>query len=151
MCVAPCRLYSYTYSLPACNGSSIAGFLQGDFSSSAEFFVCVGVFGFLYCTATLILYLGYQSVYRQSTRGPMIVSSHLQQVKPVLTFSICQGSDWENTLVEWQKKFTAFFLLIYIFHLLQKYKPHSELLLPMFRVSDEDFFFLRCMIIIAVL
>lgn len=70
----PFRLYSYsyTYSVPSCNGSVITGFLQGDFSSSAEFFVCVGVFGFLYCTATLILYLGYQSVYRQSARGPMI-------------------------------------------------------------------------------
>lgn len=86
MCVAPCRLNSYNYLLPACNGSTIAGFLQGDFSSSAEFFVCVGVFGFLYCTATLILYLGYQSVYRQSARGPMIVSSHLQQAKSVFTF-----------------------------------------------------------------
>lgn len=113
MCVAPCRLYSYsyTYSLPSCNGSVITGFLQGDFSSSAEFFVCIGVFGFLYCTATLILYLGYQSVYRQSARGPMIVSSHLQQVKPVFTFSICQWSNLENTLVQFQTPdFVVFFV-----------------------------------------
>ncbi|XP_070758416.1 synaptophysin-like protein 2a [Enoplosus armatus] len=69
----PFRLSAYPYKIPSCNGSpSNETFLQGDFSSSAEFFVCVGVFGFLYCTATLILYLGYQSVYRQTTRGPVI-------------------------------------------------------------------------------
>ncbi|TRY94878.1 hypothetical protein DNTS_032979 [Danionella cerebrum] len=50
-------------------------YLQGDFSSSAEFFVSVGVLGFLYCTFTLILYLGYQHVYRDPNRsGPTIVT-----------------------------------------------------------------------------
>ncbi|XP_061688629.1 synaptophysin-like protein 2a isoform X3 [Syngnathoides biaculeatus] len=69
----PFRLSAYPYAMPSCDGShSNRTFLQGDFSSSAEFFVCVGVFGFLYCTATLILYLGYQHVYRQTTRGPFI-------------------------------------------------------------------------------
>lgn len=69
----PFRLPAYPYKIPTCNGTtSNETFLQGDFSSSAEFFVCVGVFGFLYCTATLILYLGYQNVYRQTTRGPIV-------------------------------------------------------------------------------
>lgn len=69
----PFRLPAYPYKIPHCNSSeSDEIYLQGDFSSSAEFFVCVGVFGFLYCTATLILYLGYQNVYRQTTRGPLI-------------------------------------------------------------------------------
>lgn len=68
----------YPYQIPTCNGSAPSdAFLQGNFSSSAEFFVCVGVFGFLYCTATLILYLGYQDTYRQNTRGPNIVSTSL--------------------------------------------------------------------------
>ncbi|XP_061788168.1 synaptophysin-like protein 2a [Nerophis lumbriciformis] len=69
----PFRLSAYPYKMPSCDGSpSNQTYLQGNFSSSAEFFVCVGVFGFLYCTATLILYLGYQNVYRQTTRGPII-------------------------------------------------------------------------------
>ncbi|KAG7493907.1 synaptophysin 1 [Solea senegalensis] len=69
----PFRLSAYSYSIPSCNGSETKDyFLQGDFSSSAEFFVCVGVFGFLYCTATLVLYLGYQQVYRQTSRGPIV-------------------------------------------------------------------------------
>ncbi|XP_049589026.1 synaptophysin-like protein 1 [Syngnathus scovelli] len=69
----PFRLSAYPYEMPSCDGSPAnRTFLQGDFSSSAEFFVCVGVFGFLYCTATLVLYLGYQHVYRQTTRAPFI-------------------------------------------------------------------------------
>lgn len=72
------RLQTSEYHVPLCNSSQFnTTFLQGDYSSSAEFFVCVGVFGFLYCTATLVLYLGYQSVYRQNTRGPIIVSTRL--------------------------------------------------------------------------
>ncbi|XP_051531469.1 synaptophysin-like protein 1 [Myxocyprinus asiaticus] len=68
----PFRLPSKPYEIHNCNGSKNTTFLQGDYSSSAEFFVCVGVFGFLYCTFTLILYLGYQQVYRESNRGPTI-------------------------------------------------------------------------------
>ncbi|XP_051528992.1 synaptophysin-like protein 1 [Myxocyprinus asiaticus] len=68
----PFRLPNQPYYIPDCNGSMNHTFLQGDYSSSAEFFVCVGVFGFLYCTFTLILYLGYQQVYRESNRGPTI-------------------------------------------------------------------------------
>lgn len=77
------RLQNSEYKVPLCNGSGVnTTYLQGDYSSSAEFFVCVGVFGFLYCTATLVLYLGYQSVYRQNTRGPVIVSTQLLQKNP---------------------------------------------------------------------
>ncbi|KAK6319525.1 hypothetical protein J4Q44_G00107360 [Coregonus suidteri] len=69
----PFRLPSYgPFKVPVCNSTSPnETFLQGDYSSSAEFYVCVGVFGFLYCTATLVLYLGYQHVYRGG-RGPTI-------------------------------------------------------------------------------
>lgn len=69
----PFRLPAYPYTIPSCDQAPTPEmYLQGDFSSSAEFFVCVGVFAFLYCTATLILYLGFQNVYRQTNRGPMI-------------------------------------------------------------------------------
>ncbi|KAF4107312.1 synaptophysin-like protein 2a [Onychostoma macrolepis] len=68
----PFRLQSRPYSIHHCNGSTNQTHLQGDFSSSAEFFVCVGVLDFLYCTFTIILYLGYQQVYRESNRGPTI-------------------------------------------------------------------------------
>nr|AAH58043.1 Synaptophysin-like protein [Danio rerio] len=68
----PFRLPSHPYLINHCNGSKNTTYLQGDFSSSAEFFVSIGVLGFLYCTFTLILYLGYQQVYRESNRGPII-------------------------------------------------------------------------------
>ncbi|XP_035244837.1 synaptophysin-like protein 2a [Anguilla anguilla] len=70
----PFRLPSYGYDFPNCSDPDkpMKMFLQNDYSSSAEFFVCIGVFGFLYCTATLVLYLGYQHVYRETSRGPMI-------------------------------------------------------------------------------
>jgi len=69
----PFRLSANPYQLHHCDGTlGNTTYLQGDFSSSAEFFVCVGVFGFLYCTVTLILYLGYQNIYRQTSRGPTI-------------------------------------------------------------------------------
>ncbi|CAL8341087.1 unnamed protein product [Lota lota] len=69
----PFRLAEDPYNMPTCNGSQVdVLYLQGDFRSSAEFFVSVGVFAFLYCTITLILYLGYQNVYRQTSRGPLI-------------------------------------------------------------------------------
>ena len=69
------RLADRSYLMPTCNSTEVeVTYLQGDFRSSAEFFVSVGVFAFLYCTLTLVLYLGYQHVYRQTSRGPLAVS-----------------------------------------------------------------------------
>ncbi|XP_066559198.1 synaptophysin-like protein 2 isoform X2 [Amia ocellicauda] len=69
----PFRLNMVEYKVPTCNnGTLVSQYLIGDYSSSAEFFVSVGVFAFLYCSATLVLYLGFQNVYRQTSRGPIV-------------------------------------------------------------------------------
>ncbi|XP_072003275.1 synaptophysin-like protein 1 [Engystomops pustulosus] len=46
--------------------------LTGDYSSSAEFYVTVAVFAFLYCIGALVLYLGFRHLYQDSIKLPLI-------------------------------------------------------------------------------
>lgn len=50
-------------------------FLIGDYSSSAEFFVTIAVFAFLYSLAAIVAYIFMQDKYRENNKGPMLVSA----------------------------------------------------------------------------
>ncbi|KAM4695914.1 synaptophysin [Rhinophrynus dorsalis] len=68
----PFKLHQEYFEAPNCKGSSSQIFLVGDYSSSAEFFVTVAVFSFLYSLGALITYIFLQNKYRENNKGPMI-------------------------------------------------------------------------------
>lgn len=77
------RLHQVNFEAPTCEGKrreTLA--LIGDFSSSAEFFVTIAVFAFLYSLAATVVYIFFQNKYRENNRGPLIVS----------VYSICSVS-----------------------------------------------------------
>lgn len=69
------RLHQVYYDAPTCRGGAKERyFLVGDYSSSAEFFVTIGVFAFLYSTAALCIYIFFFEKYKENNKGPLIVS-----------------------------------------------------------------------------
>lgn len=70
------------FDAPTCKGGNRErSFLVGDYSSSAEFFVTIAVFSFLYSMAALSAYCFVLEKYRENNKGPQIVS-----VPPRLVF-----------------------------------------------------------------
>uniref|UniRef100_H3B8W0 Synaptophysin like 2 n=1 Tax=Latimeria chalumnae TaxID=7897 RepID=H3B8W0_LATCH len=70
----PFRMNVVSFNMPKCDNSTESEtlYLQGDFSSSPEFFVTIGVFAFLYCMGALVFYLGYRHWYLENSRWPAI-------------------------------------------------------------------------------
>lgn len=66
------------FDAPTCKeGNKERVFLVGDYSSSAEFFVTIGVFAFLYSMAALSVYVFFYEKYKENNKGPLIVSALL--------------------------------------------------------------------------
>ncbi|XP_061696129.1 synaptophysin-like [Syngnathoides biaculeatus] len=69
----PFRLHHMYFDAPTCkNGTTERIFLVGDYSSSAEFFVTIGVFSFLYATAALSVYVFFFDKYKENNKGPLV-------------------------------------------------------------------------------
>lgn len=70
------RLSQVSFEAPVCEGIRTERvFLAGDYSSSAEFFVTIAVFAFLYSLVATVVYVFLQNKYRENNRGPLIVSA----------------------------------------------------------------------------
>ncbi|XP_024293835.1 synaptoporin-like [Oncorhynchus tshawytscha] len=69
----PFRLHQVSFEAPLCDGRRRESlFLIGDYSSSAEFFVTIAVFAFLYSLMATVVYIFFQNKYRENNRGPLI-------------------------------------------------------------------------------
>lgn len=93
------RLNQATFTVPTCEGRQQEQLhLDGDFSSSAEFFVTIAVFAFLYSLFATVVYIFYQNKYRENNRGPFIVSAlhqwPVQYVCVIKHMGFCCW--WEN-------------------------------------------------------
>ncbi|XP_062853061.1 synaptoporin b [Trichomycterus rosablanca] len=69
----PFRLQQVHFNAPLCENKRYETlFLEGDFSSSAQFFVTVSVLAFLYSLVATVIYIFYQNKYRDKNRGPLV-------------------------------------------------------------------------------
>uniref|UniRef100_A0A672HH88 Synaptoporin n=1 Tax=Salarias fasciatus TaxID=181472 RepID=A0A672HH88_SALFA len=70
----PFRLEQVHFRAPLCEAKrGEVLFLDGDYSSAAQFFVTVGVFAFLYSLMATVVYVFYQNKYLKNNRGPLVV------------------------------------------------------------------------------
>ncbi|XP_032475322.1 synaptophysin isoform X2 [Phocoena sinus] len=76
----PFRLYQVYFEAPTCQGDPKNIFLVGDYSSSAEFFVTVAVFAFLYSMGALATYIFLQNKYRENNKGPMLMATDPENI-----------------------------------------------------------------------
>ena len=77
------RLHQEYFDAPTCKERNKERvFLVGDYSSSAEFFVTIGVFAFLYTTAALSVYVFFFEKYKENNKGPLIVRTPLARLTP---------------------------------------------------------------------
>lgn len=76
-CVRVCtRLHQVSFEAPMCEAMRRERvFLTGDYSSSAEFFVTIAVFAFLYSLTAAIIYIFFLNKYHENSRAPLIVST----------------------------------------------------------------------------
>ncbi|CAN9512458.1 unnamed protein product [Ophioblennius macclurei] len=69
----PFRLHQVSFEAPACEATRRERvFLIGDYSSSAEFFVTIAVFAFLYSLTATVVYVFFLNKYREISRAPLI-------------------------------------------------------------------------------
>ncbi|XP_077460141.1 synaptoporin [Stigmatopora argus] len=69
----PFRLRQVFFEAPMCEGMMRERlFLIGDYSSSAEFFVTIAVFAFLYSLVATVVYIFFRDKYHENIRGPLI-------------------------------------------------------------------------------
>uniref|UniRef100_A0A672GU96 Synaptoporin-like n=1 Tax=Salarias fasciatus TaxID=181472 RepID=A0A672GU96_SALFA len=69
----PFRLHQVSFEAPACEATRRERvFLIGDYSSSAEFFVTIAVFAFLYSLVATVVYVFFLNKYREISRAPLI-------------------------------------------------------------------------------
>lgn len=94
------------FDAPTCKGGPPDRlFLTGNYSSSAEFFVTIAVFSFLYSMAALSAYCFTLEKYRENNKGPQVVRlflrSHLHSAK---LSSLCHSRELNAGLVfvDWQ-------------------------------------------------
>ncbi|TRY54986.1 hypothetical protein DNTS_020740 [Danionella cerebrum] len=94
----PFRLQQVHFTAPLCEGTRKETlFLEGDYASSAQFFVTVSVLAFVYSLLATVVYIFYQNNYRERNRGPVV------DFLVTLGFS----SMWLVSSIAWAKTLSA--------------------------------------------